>query len=87
MSKLLQSNQSTYRPINPRYDNRQADQLGYRPQDSADDYAADILGNPMPPKEPSGDNPVAQFYQGGHFCTLDFTNPETLFRIVENQTH
>ena len=69
------------------YDNRQADQLGYRPQDSADDYAADSLGNPMPPKEPSGDNPVAQFYQGGHFCTLDFTNPETLFRIVENQTH
>jgi uronate dehydrogenase len=63
------------------YDNGVAEQLGYQPMDSADDYATDILQRTGQSKEPSNENPVAQYYQGGHFCTLEFSNPETMARL------
>lgn len=65
------------------YDNRQAEQLGYQPQDSADDYAGDIGAA----REPSADHPVGRYYQGGHFCTLEFSNPETLARLAAQDDH
>jgi len=49
------------------WDNSGAKRLGYRPQQNAEDYAADIVGKPNPL------DPVAQRYQGGGFVTIDFT--------------
>ena len=43
------------------YDNSNAHRLGYRPQDDAEHFAAEVL-----PKEKPGD-PRAEMYQGGNF--------------------
>jgi uronate dehydrogenase len=47
-----------------------AELLGYRPQQNAEDYAAEILAqeNPL--------DPIAQQHQGGGFVTIDFTPHE-----------
>jgi uronate dehydrogenase len=47
------------------YDNRNAYQLGYRPQDDSEAYAAEILAREKP-----GD-PVAEKFQGGLFCVAE----------------
>jgi uronate dehydrogenase len=47
-----------------------AERLGYRPQDNAEDYAEEIL------KKPNPLDAVAQRYQGGGFASIDFTPPE-----------
>ena len=41
--------------------------LGYRPQDDAEQYAAELEGRTPPPGDPA-----AQFH-GGPFCALEFT--------------
>jgi uronate dehydrogenase len=52
------------------WSNEGAEQLGYQPQQNAEDYAAEILGrdNPL--------DPVAQQYQGGSFTTMNYTPPD-----------
>jgi uronate dehydrogenase len=52
------------------WSNDGAERLGYRPQQNAEDYAAEILGreNPL--------DPVARQHQGGSFVTMDYTPPE-----------
>jgi uronate dehydrogenase len=54
---------------NPRsyWDNAAAAAIGYRPTQSAEDYAAEILAreNPL--------DPVARTLQGGSFTTMDYT--------------
>lgn len=52
------------------WDNSGAAKLGYHPRQNAEDYAAEILGQPNPL------DPVAQRYQGGSFASFDFTPPE-----------
>ena len=47
------------------YDNANAYRLGYKPQDNAEDYAAEVL-----PKEKPGD-PISEMYQGGIFCAVE----------------
>jgi uronate dehydrogenase len=49
------------------YDNTGAEQLGYRPTQNSEDFAAEIL------KQPNPLDPIAQQYQGGQFVTIDFT--------------
>jgi uronate dehydrogenase len=57
------------------YDNSNAYRLGYRPQDDAERYAAEILAREKP-----GD-PVAEQYQGGVFCVAEeVPNPAPLPR-------
>jgi uronate dehydrogenase len=53
---------------NPRswWDNRNALRLGYRPQDSAEAWAAELEGV-------LANDPIADAYQGGAFCSADFT--------------
>jgi uronate dehydrogenase len=50
------------------YDNANAHRLGYRPQDDAEAYAAEVLA-----AEPAGADPIAERYQGGTFCAEEFT--------------
>ena len=47
------------------YDNANAARLGYRPQDDAEEFAAEILAREKP-----GD-PIAETYQGGVFCVAE----------------
>lgn len=47
-----------------------AERLGYRPQQNAEDYADEIL------KQPNPLDAVAQRYQGGGFVSIDYTPPE-----------
>ena len=52
------------------YDNSNAVRLGYRPQDDAEAFAAEVLARDKP------EDPVAAKYQGGAFCVLeDLPNP------------
>jgi uronate dehydrogenase len=46
------------------------ERLGYQPRQNAEEFAADILGQPNPL------DPIAQRYQGGQFVTIDFTPTE-----------
>ncbi len=48
------------------YDNSNAVRLGYRPQDDSEEYAAEVLA-----REKSGNDPIAEKYQGGIFCTAE----------------
>lgn len=51
------------------YDNANAVRLGYRPQDNAETYAAEVLAaDPAP-----GADAVAEAYQGGTFCAQEFS--------------
>jgi uronate dehydrogenase len=57
------------------YDNSNAARLGYRPQDNAEAWAAELLA-----KEKPGD-PTAELYQGGVFCVAEeIPNPAPLPR-------
>lgn len=49
------------------WDNSNATRLGYKPQDNADDYAAEVLAKHSPI---SGD-PRADTHQGGPFCSSE----------------
>jgi uronate dehydrogenase len=53
---------------NPRswWDNRNAERLGYRPQDSAEAWAAEL-------EAVVSDQPLNERFQGGPFCSPDFT--------------
>lgn len=63
------------------YDNGNAYRLGYRPQDDAEVYAAEILA-----KEKPGD-PVAEQFQGGVFCVAEeVPNPAPLPRPRKKRT-
>jgi uronate dehydrogenase len=56
------------------YDNSNAYRLGYKPQDDAEKWAAELLA-----KEPAGGDPVAEKFQGGVFCVAeDIPNPAPL---------
>jgi len=50
-----------------RWLNPAADFLGYRPQDNAEDFAAELAANTAP-----AGNPATEFH-GGPFCALEFT--------------
>jgi uronate dehydrogenase len=50
------------------WDNSHALSLGYKPDGRSEDYAAEILAA----KKPSGDA-VAEYFQGGPFCSDEFT--------------
>jgi uronate dehydrogenase len=60
---------------NPRswWDNSRVEALGYKPQDSAEPFAAELVGKVTP-------EPVNELFQGGPFCAPDFTG--TTERIV-----
>jgi uronate dehydrogenase len=47
------------------YDNSNAERLGYRPQDNAEDYSAEVLASDKP------EHPGAAPYQGGIFCAVE----------------
>jgi len=49
------------------WDNAGAEKLGFTPTQNSEDFAAEIL------KQPNPLDSIAQQYQGGNFCTLDFT--------------
>jgi uronate dehydrogenase len=53
---------------NPRswWDNSNAYRLGYRPEDSAEKWAAELVGKRT-------DDPVNELFQGGMFCGPEFT--------------
>jgi uronate dehydrogenase len=71
------------------YDNSVAERLGYCPQDTADDYEAEIeaarLESSNSGREPSADHPVGRYFQGGHFCTIDYNNQPMLEAIIKTQ--
>jgi uronate dehydrogenase len=48
------------------YDNANAYRLGYKPQDNAETFAAEVLA-----KEKPATDPVAEAHQGGVFCTAE----------------
>jgi uronate dehydrogenase len=48
------------------YDNSNAVRLGYRPDDDAETYAAEVLAREKP-----SDDPIAEAHQGGTFCTAE----------------
>ena len=52
------------------WSNEGAERLGYRPQQNAEDYAAEILSrdNPL--------DPVARRHQGGSFVPMNYTPPD-----------
>lgn len=50
------------------WDNSVAEKMGYKPQDSADDYAEEILGR----AEPEAVDPLAGLFQGGVFASAEF---------------
>jgi len=49
-----------------RWDNARVDWLGYRPQDDAEDFAAQVLADPAP------EDPVAARFHGGIYCSREF---------------
>jgi uronate dehydrogenase len=51
------------------YDNANAYRLGYRPQDDSELYAEAVL------KAKADSDPIAEHYQGGSFCALEYTGP------------
>jgi uronate dehydrogenase len=56
------------------YDNSNAQRLGYRPQDNAEDFANEILA-----RETAGGDPIAEKYQGGVFTVAEeVPNPAPL---------
>lgn len=56
------------------WDNANAYRLGYKPQDESEPYAAEILAN-----EPEPTDLVAELFQGGPFCSFEFTgDPERI---------
>ena len=50
------------------WDNSEAAFLGYKPEDNAEDYAAEILASGEPEKE------VAKPFHGGWYCAMDFAS-------------
>ncbi len=50
------------------YDNSHAASLGYKPEDNAEVFAAQVLGN-----DPPGDDTPSEFYQGGTFCGEEYS--------------
>ena len=50
------------------WDNANAYRLGYRPEDESEPFAAEILAN-----EPEPTDLVAERFQGGPFCSAEFT--------------
>ena len=50
------------------YDNSNAYRLGYQPQDDSEPYAEAVLA-----AEPAGADPIAEHYQGGTFCAVEYT--------------
>ena len=54
-----------------RWRNPAADFLGYRPQDNAEDFAAELAGRPSAAGDPAGE------FHGGEFCALEFTGDAT----------
>jgi uronate dehydrogenase len=50
-----------------RWDNSKVAQLGYRPQDDAETYAAQILGSA------AAEDPLAKQFHGGFYVPVDFT--------------
>jgi uronate dehydrogenase len=64
------------------YDNSNAYRLGYKPQDDAEAYAAQILAREKP-----GGDPVAELHQGGVFCVAEeVPNPAPLPRASARST-
>jgi uronate dehydrogenase len=49
------------------YDSAPAEAIGFKPQDNADDYRAEVLA-----KNPDPEPAVEGLFQGGHFCGLEF---------------
>lgn len=54
------------------WDNRRAHALGYAPRHRSEDHAAAVLARPEPA------DPVADRFQGGGFCALEFDHDPTL---------
>jgi uronate dehydrogenase len=50
-----------------KWDNSKVDWLGYRPQDNAEDYAAELYA-----KEDT-EHPIAKPFHGGMFCPMEFS--------------
>jgi uronate dehydrogenase len=50
------------------WDNANAYRLGYRPQDESEPFAAEVLAD-----EPEPTDMVAELFQGGPFCSAEFT--------------
>jgi uronate dehydrogenase len=58
------------------WDNPGAERIGYRPDDNAEDYAAELLARQAPEDEPE----IERLFHGGPFCGLEFDgDPERLF--------
>ena len=54
-----------------RWDNTRAKFLGYRPQDNAEDYAAEVLAtSPV-------EDPIAAQFHGGMYCPMEFVGDTT----------
>jgi uronate dehydrogenase len=54
-----------------RWDNTHAKFLGYRPQDNAEDFAAEVLAtSPV-------EDPIAAQFHGGMYCPIDFVGDTT----------
>jgi len=53
------------------YDNQNAYRLGYRPQDDSEAWAAAVLAA----EAGVAADPIAEHYQGGSFCALEYTAP------------
>lgn len=51
------------------WDNSNAYRLGYRPQDEAEIHAQEVLAAETPDKS----DPLAELFQGGPFCSREFT--------------
>jgi uronate dehydrogenase len=57
------------------WDNPGAERIGYRAQDNAEDYAAELLARQAPEDEPE----IERLFHGGPFCGLEFDgDPERL---------
>lgn len=54
-----------------RWDNTPVKFIGYRPQDNAEDYAAEVLASS--PKE----DPIAAQFHGGMYCPIEFVGDTT----------
>lgn len=50
------------------YSNPGAERIGYKPKDNAENFAAEVLGNPNIEVE----DEVGALFQGGPFCSADF---------------
>jgi uronate dehydrogenase len=50
------------------WDNSNAKRLGYRPSGHSEDFANDVLA-----KSPATPDPVGDFFEGGPFCSNEFT--------------